>query len=228
MTIASDVQQLEPGGLIELFEVDCTQIGGDVLRFHQHLQSGPITWQGNVYTPWPVKTDGFELNGQASQSSPTLTVANVDGSITVLCAMLDDLVGAVVRRHRTLAQYLDGQPDADPTAEMPVQLWFVEQKTNEDNVSVQFALSSALDFSGQQLPAGQVLATLCPPQQFPYRGTGCGYTGTAYFDANDNPVSDPSQDACSRRLSGCQCRFGKNNPLPFGGYPSAGTAGTLG
>ncbi len=226
MTITADVQQLEPGALIELFEVDCTAVGGDVLRFHAHLQSGPITWQGAEFSPWPITAQGFERSGNASQPAPTLTVANVDGSVSSLCVSLADLTGAKVRRHRTLAQYLDGQPGADPTAHMPIELWIVEQKTSETNVQVEFTLASALDFSGRQLPNRQVLATLCP-QEWTYRGPICGYTGTAYFDANNNPTDDPSKDVCGRRLSSCKCRFGANAALPFGGFPAAGTAGTL-
>jgi lambda family phage minor tail protein L len=224
MTIAADVQQLEPGALVELFEVDASAMGGEVLRFHQHLQSGPILWQGVEYNPWPIMATGFERTGNAQQPSPTITVANVDGSISALCILLGDMVGAKVKRHRTLAKYLDGQPSADPTAEMPVELWYIEQKTSETNLNVEFTLSSALDFSGRQLPSRQVIATLC---NWAYRGTECGWTGTTYFDANNNPVSDPSKDVCSKRLSGCKCRFGANAPLPFGGFPSAGTAGTL-
>lgn len=226
MPITADVQQLEPGALVELYELDSSTMGGDVMRFHAHLQAGTITWQGSEYTAWPITATDFERVGSASQPSPTLTVANIDGSISALCLLLADLVGAKVRRHRTLAKYLDGQPTADPTAEMPVELWYVEQKTAETNLNVEFTLSSALDFSGRQLPSRQVLATLCP-QEWAYRGPICGYTGTAYFDANNNPVSDPSLDVCGRRLSSCKCRFGANNPLPFGGYPAAGTAGTL-
>jgi lambda family phage minor tail protein L len=83
-------------------------------------------------------------------------------------------------------------------------------------VQVDFMLSSALDFGGQQLPARQI----APGCQWMYRDANCGYTGTAYFDANDNPVSDPSLDRCSKKTSGCTCRFGVNNPLPFGGFLS--------
>ena len=45
------------------------------------------------------------------------------------------------------------------------------------------------------------------------------YTGGRYFDINDNEVSDPALDYPSRRLGCCHARFGKNNPLPFGGFP---------
>ena len=230
MTITADIQQQEPGGKIEVFELDCTELGGDVLRFHPHLQSGPIYWQGNQYNPWPVEASGFERTGDESQPTPTITVSNVDRSISVLCMALGDLVGAKVLRRRTLVKYLDpenfpaGNTNADPTAEMPVEQWQVEQKTNEDNVSVEFTLSSPLDFAGRQLPSRQVVADLC---QWDYRGTICGWTGLTYYDKNNTPTSDPNSDACSKRLSGCKCRFGDNAPLPFGGYPSAGLNTTL-
>jgi lambda family phage minor tail protein L len=222
MSIAADIQQLEPGSLIELFEVDCTVIGGDMLRFHGHLQSASIFWQGNEYKPWPIQATGFEHTSDAQQPSPTLSVANLNGTISALCVFLADMVGAKVRRRRTLTKYLDavnfpgGNPTADPNEEMAPELWYIEQKSSETNVQVDFMLSSALDFGGQQLPARQI-AGLC---SFKYRGPECGYVGIAYFDKNDQPVSDPALDRCSLKTSGCECRFGVNNPLPWGGFLS--------
>jgi lambda family phage minor tail protein L len=132
------------------------------------------------------------------------------------------MVGAKVRRRRTLTKYLDavnfpgGNPTADPTQEMAPELWYIEQKSSETNVQVDFMLASALDFGGQQLPARQITG-LC---SFKYRGPECGYVGIAYFDKNDQPVSDPALDRCSFKTSGCECRFGVNNPLPWGGFLS--------
>lgn len=222
MTITADIQQLDPGRLIELFEIDCTAIGGDTQRFHGHLQSTSIFWQANEYKPWPVQGSGFEHTSDAQQPTPTLTVGNVGGTISALCVFLDDMVGAKVTRHRTLTKYLDaenfpdGNPTADPTEEMAVELWYIEQKTSETNVQVEFSLSSALDFGGQQLPARQIASTC----QFMYRDAYCGYTGTVYFTIADVPTDDPSLDQCSKSTTGCECRFGVNEPLPFGGFLS--------
>lgn len=223
MSIASDIQQLEPGHLIQLFEVDCTAIGGDVLRFHAHLQLTSIFWKGDEYKPWPIQAAGFERTSDAQQPSPTLKVADINGTISALCVYLDDLVGAKVTRHRTLAKYLDaanfpgGNPSADPTAEMAVEIWRIEQKSDEQpGLTVEFTLSSPLDFGGQQAPSLQIVG-IC---QWKYRDALCGYTGTIYFDGNDKPVSDPALDRCSLKISGCECRFGVNNELPFGGYLS--------
>lgn len=63
MTITADDQALEPGALVRLFDLDCTGFGGEMLRFHGHLQQGPIHWQGNAYQAWPLEARGFEQRG---------------------------------------------------------------------------------------------------------------------------------------------------------------------
>lgn len=223
--ITSDIQGLEPGARVELFELDATTIaGGELLRFHGYQQAASIWWQGNEYTAWPIKTEGFAKTSEGRQPTPRLSVGNVDGSISSLCIMFDDLVGAKLTRHVTLGQYLDaanfagGNPSADPSQEFPPDVWFIEQKTGETNEVVEFELSSALDFQDAQLPRRQIIANLCP---FTYRGAYCGYVGTNKFDVNDNPVTDPALDVCAKRLSSCKKRFGSTNVLNFGGFPAA-------
>jgi lambda family phage minor tail protein L len=224
--ITADIQGLEPGAKVELFELDATMItGGSLLRFHGYQQAGTIWWQGVEYTPWPIHAEGFAKTSEGQQPTPKLSAGNVDGSISALCITLDDLVGAKLTRHRTLGQYLDaanfdgGNASADPTQEFPADVWYIEQKTGETNEVVEFELSSALDLQGLQLPRRQIIANLCP---FKYKGAYCNYTGTAMFDANDNTVTDPALDVCGKRLSSCKARFGTNNVINFGGFPAAG------
>ena len=50
-------------------------------------------------------------------------------------------------------------------------------------------------------------------------GNGCDYAGTRYFDRNNQPVDDPSQDVCNGTLTACKLRHGENSELPFGGFP---------
>lgn len=233
MTITSDVQKLEPGEEVRLFEIDATAIGGDIQRFHGHIGNGVIVWQGNSYAPWPLDTEGFARTSDAQQPTPSVTVGNVDGTISSLCIFLADMVGAKVTRHRTLAHYLDavnypdGNPTADPTAEMAIEQWVIQQKLSETNVSVQFALSTALDFSGRQLPGRQIIANVCQwLAKGGYRGKYCGYTGAAGFDKNNVPVSDPSLDRCGGRISSCKVRFGATAEIPYGSYPAASLTST--
>lgn len=227
--IFSDIQSLEPSAKIELFELDASSIGGDLLQFHGYPQTDSIWWQGKEYTPWPIKAEGFTKAGQGQQPSPTLSVGNVDGAISALCIAFDDLVGAKIIRHTTLGRYLDarnftaGNPEADPNEEFPLDIWLIEQKTSETAEVVEFELSSPLDFNGVQVPRRQIIAGVCSWLSIGgYRGPYCGYTGAAMFDVDGNPVSDPAADRCSGLLgTGCKKRFGEYEELPFGSFPAA-------
>ena len=230
-SVYADVSALDPGTIIELFELhyDSTLHGSsDVLRWHAGSNAnvtGNITWNGNAYTRIPVKADGFEYTNAGSLPRPTLTVANLDGTITALLLGVNDvttgndLTGAKVKRIRTLKKFLDGESAADPYATFPIEEWYVDRKATESRDFVTFELASKLDLQGKELPNRQVVANIC---QWKYRSSECSYTGSSYFDVNNNSVSTLAQDACGKRLSSCKARFGENNELPFGSFPGAG------
>lgn len=223
-TIKSEILKLEPGALVDLFELDATALGGDYNRFHAHTQYQSIWWQGNEYSPWPLEVSGFARTSD-KPAMPTVRVGNANGSISALCLYFDDLVGAKFIRRRTLGRFLDavnfadGNPEADPTEEMPPEVWYIERKTGESKIAVEFELASALDFNGVMLPRRQIIANMCPTT---YRSAECGYTGPPVADVNDQPTTDPALDRCGKRLSSCQLRFGATGELPFGGFPAAG------
>lgn len=240
MPIKLDVQTLQPGQRVRLIEVDCTDFGGPVMTFHNYnveytqaellaaqtagteLPPKPIVWQGKSYTCWPYGIDGIELDGTGAPTSPSLAVANTQATISALCLALNDLAQAKVTMHITFQHYLDGQPGADPTQEF-VQIWYIDRKSQEDNESISWSLSNPADTSGKLIPARQIHSICYWMLQGQYRGADCGYTGTAYFDADGNVVTDPAKDRCSGLLStGCKPRFGASNPLPHGGF--AGSA----
>lgn len=227
MTIKTDIQKLEPGSIIELFELDLTPFGGDLLRFHAGTNGllANVTWAGNVYTAFPVAASGFEFSGQGQAPRPKMMVSNVVGSITALVLQYDDLVGAKVTRRRTLVKYLDavnfsgGNASADPSAEFPQDIFYIDRKSLETNEVVEFELSPAMDVTGVMLPRRQIIQNICP---WKYRSSECGYTGTNYFDVNDATVSTLANDVCGKRLASCKVRFGQYAELPFGGFPVAG------
>lgn len=223
MTIETDVQQLTPGPIVELWELNATAIGGGILRF-QGVQEGSIWWQGNEYSGWPCNGEGFERTSE-QQPTPLFRVGNVQRTITILCKQLEDLVGATITRHRTFEKYLDavnfpdGNPTADPTKEFNPELWFIERKSSETFEMVEFELSSALNFQDVKLPRRQIIANQCP---FTYRGALCNYTGPAVADELDVPTADPAKDKCGKRLSSCELRLWPDDVLNYGGYPAAG------
>lgn len=223
MTLRADVQLLEPGDLVEMFEVDSTMIGGTLMYIHGYLQVGSIWWQGTEYRPWPVMAEGWTVTS-GQPPIPKISVGNVDSSITQLCALTDDMVGAKVIRHRTLGKYLDAanfggvNPTANPTEEFPQDIMYVERKAVENQTVIQFELSSPMNFNEVMLPRRLIIANNCGWQ---YRDSDCGYVGGPVADINDNPTADPAQDNCSLTLNGCRLRNWPNDELPFGGFPAA-------
>ena len=238
--LLEDLQKLEVGSVVTLIEVDGTEFGMDLMRFHPHNipltdlvptgSGSPIYWQGNRYEAFPCKVEGVGSTSDGSSPSPTLSVSNINGVVSSLCLYYDDLVNAKVRIITTLAHYLDsvnftnGNPEADPTQEI-VETWYIDSKSNEDNEAVSFTLSSPADVGRQIIPA-RLITGLCEwALRGEYRGANCGYTGSARYDKNDNPTDDPSKDQCAGYVRSCKARFGENNELSFGGFPAASLIG---
>jgi lambda family phage minor tail protein L len=211
--------------VVDLFTLDITILlppgstDQAVYRFCNWTQVGgaDVIYQGETYTALPLQASGFELNTSGQLERPSITFANVGLGITALTNTYDDLVGASVSRIRTLTTYLDGQPAADPDAFWGPDSWVVEQKSSETKLAVTFQLAVPFDLEGRSLPGRRLLREQC---QWIYRSEiGCHYSGSNYWDANDNVVATLAQDACGKRLSSCQLRFGATSRLPFGGFP---------
>jgi lambda family phage minor tail protein L len=110
-------------------------------------------------------------------------------------------------------------PSANPSAKFDDDIYYIEQKKNESIEYVEFEMVSGAALDGVKLPRRQIIQNSCP---FAYRGADCGYTGTNYFDRNDNPVTDSTKDVCGKKLNSCEVRFGAGSELPYGGFPAAG------
>jgi len=84
MSIKSQIQKLDPGAVVELFELDLTKLGGPVLRFHAGTNklSQPVVWKAEVYEPFPIKAEGFDLSTNGTLPAPIVTVSNVGGHHT--------------------------------------------------------------------------------------------------------------------------------------------------
>lgn len=230
-SVYEDVSVLAPSAIIELFELhlNATLHGSsDVYRFHAGSNAnvtGNIVFDGNAYTRLPLQADGFEMRSGGTLPQPTLTIANLDGTMTTLLALVNattlgnDLTGATVKRIRTLKRYLDGESTADPNARFPTEIWRINRKATETRDVVTFELASEFDLMGQKLPKRQIVANTC---QWIYRSSECSYAGSNFFDVNGNSVSTLAQDVCGKRLASCKLRFGENGVLPFGSFPGAG------
>ena len=236
-SVYEELSVLAPSAIIELFELhlDSTLHGSsDVYRWHSGVNdqvTGNLVWNGETYFRVPVQADGFEFKNSGTLPRPTLTIANTDSTVTAILLLVNaitvgnDLAGAEVRRIRTLKKFLDaanfaaGNSNADPYASFPEERYFIDRKASEDRTQVTFELASKFDLAGQKIPKRQCIANVC---QWEYRSSECGYTGSNYFDINDNAAASLAQDRCGKRLSSCKLRFGANGELPFGSFPSVG------
>jgi phage-related protein len=237
----SALQEIAPGAIIELFELElnAAQHGvSETYRFHAGVKIGSnqnIVWAGNEYMRFPIDAEGFEYSGQGQLPRPKLRISNIFGTITALLLTLPNgLEGAKVTRIRTLARYLDAvnfppsdfllledggmflledgetlgleaeNPTADPTAEFPREIYYVDRKVIETRDVIEFELAAVFDLIGVRAPKRQCVSNVC---QWKYRGPECGYTGNAYFNTNNQPVTSLAQDACGKQLSSCELRF---------------------
>lgn len=222
-TLQAEVMKLAPDALIELYILDLNTIGVAAIEyFHCGTNENrqPVVFQGITYQPFPVQVTGFEMNGQGQLPTPKLAVSNTNGAISQTILQYQDMVGAKVTRKRTFAKFLDGEPDANPTQEFPLDVYYVGRKTAENGDIVQFDLVSTFDLTGITLPSRQIIQNSCT---WVYKSAECSWVPVTgyYFDANDQPVL-PGADICGKRLDSCKCRFarfGTNPDLPFGGFP---------
>jgi lambda family phage minor tail protein L len=231
----SDLQAIAPSAVIELFELqlNVAQHGtAETFLFHAGISlnsNGALVWAGNEYLRFPVEADGFEYNGQGQLPRPKVRVSNIIGTITALLLSLPNgLDGAKFIRIRTLARYIDGANfpggtnpygTPDPTAEFPREIYYIDRKSTETRDVVEFELASSFDLAGVRAPKRQCIGNIC---QWEYRSTECGYSGSSYFNENDQTVPTLADDVCGKKLSSCRARFGTTAELPFGSMPGIG------
>ena len=177
-----EISKINPSAIIELFELETvTAIHGSnqVYRFHNGSSlnaNGLITWKGNQYYRFPIKAEGFAYQrGQLPR--PTLSISNLATTPNISAILLsvnlttvgNDLSGAKVTRLRTLAKFLDAinfadntNSTADPNAEFPREIYFIDRKTAENREVVTWELSAVFDLIGIRATKRQCTRSLFP------------------------------------------------------------------
>ena len=182
----SDIQAINPSAIIELFSLELsTAIHGTntIYRFHNGSNlnaNGKIVWDGQQYLRFPIKAEGFAFQrGQLPR--PTISISNLSSAPSISAILLtvnettagNDLTAAVVTRIRTLAKFIDasnfadGQnPNADPSAEFPREIYYIDRKSAENRDLVTWELAAVFDLAGVRVPKRQ-----CTRAEFPSVGT---------------------------------------------------------
>lgn len=217
-------------GLISLWQLDTTTLGGPVFYFTNAEDfSHEIVWGGQLYQALPMDASGFELTTRGAFPQPTVTISNLYGAGNLLLDSYKGLVGADIIRILTLRRFLDDGETPDPGAYITRDKYVVAQKTSHNAVAIAFKLATRMDVEGTQLPRRQFLRDICTHTYrafdpvsgpFDYSRASCPYTGTANFDPLNRPTDAP-HDQCSRNLIGCQLRF-PGQVLPARFFPGVG------
>lgn len=227
MSLSEDVQKFSPGNLVTLYALDCTEIGGDFLRFTPGIDGdNSVEWNGDTYAPIPVEVSGFETNMSGTLPSPRLKVLNVP-SLQAGVIAHNGFIGAKFYRTRTFRHYLDNGDTPDPTAHFPIDIFIVDRKIAQNKIFIEWELAASIDQQGKKIPGRQIIRDFCThiyrrydPNTglFDYTKATCPYSGSPCFGVNDAPV-EPAQDRCGKRLSSCRIRFGQNAELPTRAFP---------
>ena len=215
--IASSLLDLQPTAVLEFFKIYPDTVNKP--NFFISLHGGSIfkelvTWQGSVYRPIPVETEGFEVSANGQLPRPKIRIANEGYLITSLLQNNSDFKNAKIVRKRTFVKFLDdvnfdgGNPfgTADSSAEISSEDYLIGQKTAENKLYVEFELTSPLDLDNFDVNSRKILAKYCYWQ---YRGCGCNYNGTpieqengeAFKDADGNGVSFRNANNDSNNVS---------------------------
>lgn len=230
--LSEHLQKFSLGTSVTLVEVDLTQFGEGILRWvvgDEGDTVNAVVFDGQTYSPFPVKLEGFEQSASGPLPRPTIVVSDVAGILTPIVMEHGGLRGGIVRRIQTYDRFLDDGADPDPDAVHPPDVYILGRKVrHKPGEAIQWELIAAMDVEGVDLPARQVVRDFCDQSYrvwdpvagaFDYTNVTCDYTGTSYYDANDT-ACPASGDVCGKRLGSCKLRFGANEPLSFRGFPA--------
>lgn len=66
-------------------------------------------WQGQEYGAWPYELTGISVSSDGQSSRPSLTVANISGTIGAMCRRFQGMAKAKVIIHDTFVHYTDAR-----------------------------------------------------------------------------------------------------------------------
>jgi lambda family phage minor tail protein L len=220
--IAQDTQHSAVGNVVNLYELDLTDIGSDqVLHFTEYVNDDytAIYFNGTEYTPIQMESEGWEVTGQETLPRPKVRFSNVLLTFASYVYTFDDLIGAKLTRRRTFEKYLDGNSDPNPVAQFSPDIYRIRQKTMHNKSYIEFELSPFMDFEKTQIPRRQIIRDFCrwkyriinpSTSDFTYVKATCPYEGQYSYTRLGQYTTDKTEDFCGKMLTDCEMRFAGN------------------
>lgn len=183
---------LDASVAICLYRIDLKEKGAYLFHAGENGYQKKIVFNGKEYDYFPLKADGFELTGDGKLPRPKLTFSNHQGVISLRLKFFKDFINYKVTRIKTFVKYLDNinfpdnvnpHAEPDPDASFAEDVFYINQKTREDDRVVEFELVSLLELQNANIPGRSVYSNSCP---WIYRGKiGCGYAGKPIADSKN-------------------------------------------
>lgn len=227
-------QQSELPPIVEIFEIDATNIGHGKFYFCDNIWvdkevvdddgesitriiSKPVRVGGTDYYPLPIKLGEIETGSDDAEKTAALSVSIVGYSMRGILAETNWFRGAYLKRYYIMREHTDYGDNPNASALFGKQLWFIDAHGfNAKEAVANFTLAHTIGYDRQI--TGQQIIGYCQfdnyrkwdGEKFIYPSDCCPYTGTKCFNKK-NVATTNVNDACKRDQKACELRFGKNN-----------------
>ncbi len=167
--------------------------GVDDLNFAGFDQD--VTFNGTVYTRFPIKHEFVAENNQGQIDQVKITLANVSRLIELYLEQYD------FRGKKVIIRTVWADQLSDPDAYID-DVFYIDNYT-ADQSNVEFTLTGKFDVLGVDLPARRYARNYCV---WKFKSAECGYSGAEI-------ICDKTQQRCKQL----------ENYQRFGGFPSVPT-----
>lgn len=152
MTLAlyQELNKAVTGALVTLYELDLIALGGS--KYYFTTEHTSQFFGGNEYIPFPIQIEGVANKTGESPARPTLTVSNVNHTLSYAVNSMGDLIGAPIKRIKTFERFLDTGTTPDSNAHLPIEEFIINQKMTHNKNTIQFELASRIDLEYENLP----------------------------------------------------------------------------
>mgnify|MGYP001198792035 CR=1 FL=1 len=188
-TYNREILQIEPSTIVCLYNINLRDRGRYLFHAGENGYHKEIIFNGQKYDYFPIKAEGFNMSGDGKLPRPKMTFPNHQGNVSLRLGVFKDFINYKVTRIKTFVKYLDAEnfpneinphAEPDPDTSFSEDIFFVNQKTKENDNVVEFELVSLLELQNASVPARTMYSNYCGWQ---YRSDiGCGYRG--------RPISD--------------------------------------
>ena len=191
-TFNREILEIEQSSTICLYEINLRDRGEYLFHAGENGYHNEIIFNGKRYEYFPIKVEGFEMHGDGRLPRPKMTFSNHQGAISIRLNTFNDFINYKVTRIKTFIKYLDANnfpnevnphADPDPDVSFSEDVFFVNEKTNENDKTIEFELVSLLELQNAQIPSRTMYSNYCGWQ---YRSNiGCKYRGKPMASAKN-------------------------------------------